>query len=79
MTTLQLIENKVPELTQNELLILLEKVVHSLKTYSLPSEESSILGSKESPEKALYKFPLKIYNYEVTTKSKFSREEIYAD
>jgi hypothetical protein len=37
MTTLQLIENKVPELTQNELLILLEKVVHSLKSYSIPS------------------------------------------
>ena len=37
MTTLQLIENKVPELTQNELLILLEKVVHSLKTYSVQS------------------------------------------
>lgn len=37
MTTLQLIENKVPELTQSELLILLEKVVHSLKTYFLSS------------------------------------------
>ena len=62
MTTLQLIENKVPELTQNELLILLERVVHSLKTYSLPSEENYSSDIKE-----------------VTTNSKFSREEIYAD
>ncbi len=75
MTTLQLIENKVPELTQNELLILLEKVVHSLKTYSLPP----VNGIKYNIEKSIPQFPLKIYNYEVTTNSKFSREEIYAD
>ncbi|HRG47719.1 MAG TPA: hypothetical protein PLX69_20690 [Leptospiraceae bacterium] len=79
MTTLQLIENKVPELTQYELLVLLERVVHSLKTFSLPPEESQFLDYKESLEKSSRMIPLKIYNYEVTTKSKFSREEIYAD
>ncbi|MBP6740181.1 MAG: hypothetical protein KA146_09320 [Leptospiraceae bacterium] len=79
MTTLQLIENKVPELTQNELLILLERVVHSLKTYSLPSEENYSSDIKENIRPSISKVPLKIYNYEVTTNSKFSREEIYAD
>jgi hypothetical protein len=75
MTTLELIENKVPELTHYELLVLLERVVHSLKTYSLPP----IDGIKDNIEKSTHKIPLKIYNYEVTTNSKFSREEIYAD
>ena len=79
MTTLQLIENKVPELTQNELLILLERVVHSLKTYSVPPEEFYPSGGNKNIEKSISKVPLKIYNYEVTTNSKFSREEIYAD
>ena len=39
--TLQLIEDKVYELSQNELLILLKKVVHSLKTNSVNSSSNT--------------------------------------
>ena len=43
MTTLELLEEKVPDLTQYELLILLERVVHSLKTYSvMPPKQKQI-------------------------------------
>jgi hypothetical protein len=65
MTTLQLIENKVPELTQSELVILLEKVVHSLKTYSVVQPNKPKPFNPENFYGAWKKLPIKDWDLEI--------------
>ncbi len=82
MTALEVIETKVPELSRIELIVLLETVVHNLKVHNFALEEDLKSKSElENKEKELknYKIPFKIYDYKVTYKSDFSREEIYSE
>ena len=77
MISLEMIEEKVPEFTYDELIHLPEKFVNSLKMHS--SIQETVSGLDAVSHKESSRVPFKTYDYEVNTRSSFSREEIYAD
>lgn len=82
MTTLEIIETKVPELSRIELFNLLEIVVHNLKVHNFVLDEelkSNSINKNNTHQPELSKIPFKIYDYKVKTRSDFSREEIYSE